>query len=172
VGSGRGARAAARRSDDGSAPPSPGPLPRSALRPRALDRAAGAEAHGGGAQAAIPSPREAVSALPSVPSDAAALPGSRGSLASSLDALDGDARRRRGFSGRPLAKARAPARAARARAAWRSAPARVQCARARAARRCTAGRRAGRACVQSAALPLLALRRAVAAAARRWWPPS
>jgi len=110
VASGRAARGGARRSDDGGAPPSPSALPRSALRPRALDRAAGAEAHGGGAQAAIPSPREAVSALPSVPSDAAALPGSRGSLASSLDALDGDARRRRGFSGRPLAKARAPPR--------------------------------------------------------------
>lgn len=78
--------------------------------------------HAGGPEAAIPSPREAASALPpmpSMPGEGAGLPGldgsgggvgaGRGGLADSLESvasLDDGSRRRRGFAGRPRAKVR------------------------------------------------------------------
>ena len=85
----------------------------------------GSEHHwAGGPEAAIPSPRDAACVLPPVPSDAAVLPmgsagfagynpnidpdRSRGRLADSLESiasLDDVPRRRRGFAGRPRAKA-------------------------------------------------------------------
>ena len=135
----RGGRATARRSDDGSVTdPSPTTSgPPSVLRARGAlaERAAGADGAGprlglgsehhwaGGAEAAIPSPRDAACVLPPVPSDAAVLPmgsagfsGSnpnldpdRGRLGDSLESiasLDDVPRRRRGFAGRPRAKAR------------------------------------------------------------------
>ena len=135
----RGGRATARRSDDGIVmDPSPTTSgPPSVLRARGLaERAAGADGAGprlglgsehhwaGGAEAAIPSPRDAACVLPPVPSDAAVLPmGSAGfagnnpdldpgrgrsRLGDSLESiasLDDVPRRRRGFAGRPRAKA-------------------------------------------------------------------
>lgn len=134
----RGGRATARRSDDGSVTdPSPTTSgPPSVLRARGApaERAAGADGAGprlglgsehhwaGGAEAAIPSPREAACVLPPMPSDAAALPMGSAGFASqnpdrgrsrlgdsleSIASLDDVPRRRRGFAGRPRAKARA-----------------------------------------------------------------